>query len=57
MKCLESSLKLGGSDKMMNHEGNWETVEDFGEVQLIKSWELSDHPISALASLRSSRFY
>lgn len=33
---------------MMNHEGNWETVEDFGEVQLIKSWELSDHPISAL---------
>lgn len=40
---------------MMNHEGNWETVEDFGEVQLIKSWELSDHPISALASPRSSQ--
>lgn len=40
---------------MMNHEGNWETVEDFGEVQIIKSWELSDHPICALASPRSSQ--
>lgn len=39
---------------MMNHEGNWETMEDFGEVKITKSWELSDHPISALASPRSS---
>lgn len=54
MKCLEQCM-VPKRFCIKWWMGNWETLEDFGEVQIIKSWELSDHPISALASPRSSQ--